>query len=504
MRSSIYQFLVGCFAAIGSFLFGYDLGVIAEVVASDSFKASFLQENADSRSGTVVALFTAGCFCGAFLASYTDPLGRRRTILLACCIFVVGGTIQTAGVIIAMLYVGRLIAGIGVGFLTMIIPIYQAELAHRKIRGKITSLQQLFNALGQIFATWIGYGCYMTWTHTGNSREWRIPLGCQLVPAIFLGGLIMFFPESPRWLCAHDRADEGLQVLAQLHAHGDTSDSYVLAEFELIQSQIVEERSQKSIGYFDLFRGWPNLRRTILVMAIQASCQMTGVSAIQYFSPQIFAQIGIPTSRSLLFQAVNAIIAFAGTTVCILTIDGVGRRPLQIFGHIFLCVTFVINAAIIKVFPTTSNNTSAHWAFVVMTLLFNFVFFLTSGPLSWAIPAELFGTAMRLKGVSWGAMTSFAFNTMIGQVTPIAISSIGWKFYLVFIVCNLTNAIFFWCFQPETKGLNLEDMDELFRDSPTFVPGSKWAPSSYVNELAREIAKGDEVKTIETQHMEEA
>ncbi|THW57861.1 general substrate transporter [Aureobasidium pullulans] len=504
MRSSIYQFLVGCFAAIGSFLFGYDLGVIAEVVASDSFKASFLQENADSRSGTVVALFTAGCFCGAFLASYTDPLGRRRTILLACCIFVVGGTIQTAGVIIAMLYVGRLIAGIGVGFLTMIIPIYQAELAHRKIRGKITSLQQLFNALGQIFATWIGYGCYMTWTHTGNSREWRIPLGCQLVPAIFLGGLIMFFPESPRWLCAHDRADEGLQVLAQLHAHGDTSDSYVLAEFELIQSQIVEERSQKSIGYFDLFRGWPNLRRTILVMAIQASCQMTGVSAIQYFSPQIFAQIGIPTSRSLLFQAVNAIIAFAGTTVCILTIDGVGRRPLQRLGHIFLCVTFVINAAIIKVFPTTSNSTSAHWAFVVMTWLFNFVFFLTSGPLSWAIPAELFGTAMRLKGVSWGAMTSFAFNTMIGQVTPIAISSIGWKFYLVFIVCNLTNAIFFWCFQPETKGLNLEDMDELFRDSPTFVPGGKWAPSSYVNELAREIAKGDEVKTIETQHMEEA
>jgi NAD/NADP transhydrogenase beta subunit len=107
-------------------------------------------------------------------------------------------------------------------------------------------------------------------------------------------------------------------------------------------------------------------------MAIQASCQMTGVSAIQYFSPQIFAQIGIPTSRSLLFQAVNAIIAFAGTTVCILTIDGIGRRPLQICGHLFLCVTFVINAVIIKVFPTTSNNTSAHWAFVVMTWLFNF------------------------------------------------------------------------------------------------------------------------------------
>ncbi|KAI5274675.1 general substrate transporter [Aureobasidium subglaciale] len=504
MKSSIYQFLIGCFAAIGSFLFGYDLGVIAEVVASDSFKISFLQENSDSRSGTVVALFTAGCFCGAFLASYSDSLGRRSTILLACCIFIVGGVIQTAGVVIAMLYVGRLIAGIGVGILTMIIPIYQAELAHRKIRGKITSLQQLFNALGQIFATWIGYGCYMTWAGTGNSKEWRIPLGCQMVPALFLGGLIMTFPESPRWLCAHDRNDEGLQVLAQLHAHGETSDSYVLAEFELIQLQIAEERSRKSTGYLDLFRGWPNLRRTTLVMAIQASCQMTGVSAIQYFSPQIFAQIGIPTSRSLLFQAVNAIIAFAGTTVCIFTIDSIGRRPLQIFGHLFLCITFVVNATIIKVFPTTSNNTSAHWAFVVMTWLFNFVFFLTSGPLSWAVPAELFGTAMRLKGVSWGAMTSFAFNTMIGQVTPIAIASIGWKFYIVFIVCNFTNAVFFWCFQPETKGLNLEDMDELFRDSPTFVPGSKWTPSSDVQDLARDIARADKSKGAETQHVEEA
>jgi MFS family permease len=97
------------------------LGVIAEVVASDSFKTLFLQKDADTRSGTVVALFTGGCFVGAFFASFTDPLGRRGTILMACCIFIVGGIIQTAGVVIAMLYIGRLIAGIGVGFLTMIV-----------------------------------------------------------------------------------------------------------------------------------------------------------------------------------------------------------------------------------------------------------------------------------------------------------------------------------------------------------------------------------------------
>jgi hypothetical protein len=120
-------------------------------------------------------------------------------------------------------------------------------------------------------------------------------------------------------------------------------------------------------------------------MAIQASCQMTGVSAIQYFSPQIFAQIGISTSRSLLFQAVNAIIAFVGTTICILTIDSLGRRPLQIFGCLFLCLTFIINAAIIKIYPTDSNNTSAHWAFVVFTWLFNLGELLGQSLIAWSV-----------------------------------------------------------------------------------------------------------------------
>ncbi|KAF2230076.1 MFS putative major facilitator superfamily transporter [Viridothelium virens] len=490
MKPGVYQFLVGCFAALGSFLFGYDLGVIAEVVASDSFKSLFLQKNADSRSGTVVALFTGGCFLGALGAGFSDRLGRRGTILMACCIFVVGGIIQTAGVVIAMLYVGRLIAGIGVGFLTMIIPIFQSEISHRKIRGRITSLQQLFNALGQIFATWISYGCYVTWTGTGNSKEWRIPLGCQIVPALFLGSLIYLFPESPRWLCDHDMADQGLRNLAKLHAHGDTHDPYVVAEYALIQSQIAEEHANARKTYFDLVRSWPQLRRTILTTMIQASCQMTGISAIQYFSPQIFQQIGIATSTTLLLSAVNAIIAFAGTSVCIAVIDSVGRRPLEIYGSGVMAMTYVINAILIARFPAgSSSNTGAHWGFIVMTWLFNFVFFITGGPLSWAIPAELFGTAMRTKGVSVGAMTSFAFNTMIGQVTPIAVTAIGWKYYIVFIVCNVTNGLFFWAFLPETKGLNLEDMDELFHESPTFVPGSKWKPSSHVEENAKDIAE---------------
>jgi hypothetical protein len=141
----------------------------------------------------------------------------------------------------------------------------------------------------------------------------------------------------------------------------------VIAEFNLIMSQIAAERLQQKKSYWDLFRDWPNLRRTTIVMAIQAGCQMTGVSAIQYFSPAIFAQIGIPTSRALLFSAVNAIIAFAGTTVCILIIEKVGRRSLEIVGAAIMCLTFLINAILIQKFPASTPSNGAHWAFVILT-----------------------------------------------------------------------------------------------------------------------------------------
>jgi len=123
----------------------------------------------------------------------------------------------------------------------------------------------------------------MTWNGTGDTREWRVPLAIQIVPALFLGSLVLLFPESPRWLCDHDRGDEALRNLAHLHAHDDRNDPYVIAEYNLIQVQILEEHSQAKKTYWDLFRNRYELRRTIITMMIQASCQMSGISAIQYF-----------------------------------------------------------------------------------------------------------------------------------------------------------------------------------------------------------------------------
>jgi MFS family permease len=192
-----YQFLIGVFASLGSYLFGYDLGVIAEVIASNTFIKKFALS--DTQSGLVVSMFTTGAFFGAALAGPCgDSLGRRATITIGALIFCLGGGLQTGAENVQYLWSGRFLAGLGVGFLVMIVPLYQAELAHPSIRGRITALQQFMLGVGALVASWISWATYV---HIkDSSAQWRIPLGLQIVPAIFLGLLIFLFPESPRYV----------------------------------------------------------------------------------------------------------------------------------------------------------------------------------------------------------------------------------------------------------------------------------------------------------------
>ncbi|OQD63258.1 hypothetical protein PENPOL_c010G04218 [Penicillium polonicum] len=466
-----YQFLVGVFASLGSFLYGYDLGVIAEVLVCQSFKTKF--EANDTQTGLVVSLFTAGAFFGAgFAGPSGDYLGRRRTISLGCLIFTLGGGLQTGARTIAYLYSGRFLAGLGVGFLTMMIPLYQAEICHPSIRGRVTSLQQFMLGIGSLCAGWIGYGTYTNFSGTNNA-QWQLPLGLQVAPAVFLGILITFFPESPRWLIDHNRSEEGLRTLAKLHAHGDENDAWVQAEFAQIQESISFEHENEAKSYIELFNNRPSFRRLFLCCALQASGQMTGVSAIQYYSPQIYGQIGISNEDTLKYQAINSVIALVAQFLCMMYIDRFGRRWTLIGGNLGNMVTFIVATVLLAQFPPSSNNTGAHWGFIIMTWLYNFSFSATCGPLSWIIPAEVFDTRTRAKGVSIATMTSFAFNTMIGQVTPIAMTNIGYRYYFLFVICNFTNALFFWLLLPETKRVPLEEMNQMFTNAPWIVPGTR-------------------------------
>ena len=151
-------------------------------------------------SGIVVSFFTGGAFCGAALGGISgDKFGRRGTIAVGCVIYLIGGALQTGAPNLDTLMAGRWLAGLGVGFLVMIIPLYQAEIAHPSIRGRITALQQFMLGIGSFVAGWVSYGTYVG--IKTSTAQWRVPLALQILPAIILGALIFLFPESPRVRC---------------------------------------------------------------------------------------------------------------------------------------------------------------------------------------------------------------------------------------------------------------------------------------------------------------
>lgn len=232
---------------------------------------------------------------------------------------------------------------------------------------------------------------------------------------------------------------------------------------------------------------------------------MTGVSAIQYYSVTIYGQIGISPADTLKYQIITNVIALLGEVTCILFIDRLGRRWPLICGNLANAVTFIIATALLAQFPPTSNSRGAHWGFIIMTWLYNYSFSATVGPLSWIIPAEMFDTHTRAKGVSIATMTTFAFNTMIGQITPLALEQVGWRYYLTFVVCNITNALFFWAFLPETKKVPLENMRAMFTEMPLFVMGrsNRWTDK---NVLPSAVAADEKESGVgnEAHHLDRA
>ncbi|KZO99447.1 general substrate transporter [Calocera viscosa TUFC12733] len=458
----VYTWLCGCFAALGSILFGYDLGVISSILPGAPFLAQ-MGPNASTAhptsQGFIVSLLVLGALFGSVPAGLLgDFLGRRKAIMGSTVVFLVGSICQTAAYNLATLMVGRFLAGFGIGMLATLAPIYQSEIAHPSIRGKLITLTQFFLGIGAFIASWIGYGAFF-WQ---DQRQWRVPFGIQAVPAVPLFAFILFFPESPRWLASKGRNEEALANLARLHAHGNTEDPFVVAELADINEALKRE-AEIGESWGELFFVPSNFRRLALGFVLQFSVQMTGVSAIQYYSPEIFSAIGFQAHQTLLVQSINSVIALIGEACCVLFVDALGRRRPLIWANALDTIWFIVATAIMANYNNISGKVAAGWIFILMTWAFNFCFSAAIGPLSWAYPAEIFNTRTRAKGTSLTSMSAWASNFMIAEVTPVAFGSVQWRYMMVFAICSFTNAVVMWAFYPETAGRRLEEMDDLVR-----------------------------------------
>ncbi|KDQ49680.1 hypothetical protein JAAARDRAFT_616077 [Jaapia argillacea MUCL 33604] len=468
LSPKFYTWLCGLFAALGSVTFGYDLGIIASVLPSENFNG-VTGHPTSTQQGFITGCLLLGAFASnIWVGSVADIFGRRRAILAGCMLFFLGGGLQCGAQSINYMYGGRFLAGMGIGMLAMLAPLYQSEIAHPSIRGRLTTLQQFMLGIGAFVASFIGYGMYHG---TKGPIQWRLPLAIQLLPAVPLALFILLLPESPRWLAMQGRSDECHAVLARLHARGDLNDPFVIAEHREIIENVELEKKITQNAWSQLFTSRSNLRRLILGVALQFSVQMTGVSCIQYYSPQIFASIGISTSVTLGLQSGNSVIALIGEALCVFFIDKLGRRRPLIWANILSGFTFIVGTILIAVFPA-GGNANASRAFVAMTWLFNLFFSAAIGPLSWCIPVEMFNSTTRAKATAITSSAAWISNFLIAQVSPVAFASVGWRYYLVFAICCMSNALFFWAFLPETKGIPLEELDAYFERVPILVPGS--------------------------------
>ncbi|KAE8542252.1 hypothetical protein D1P53_001738 [Cryptococcus gattii VGV] len=477
------------FASLGGVLYGYNQGVFGQVQVMYSFQERYTATltNSDTK-GLLTAILELGAFLAAIIAGpLSDRFSRKYSISGWCIIFMMGSAVQTgANHNIACIYAGRFFAGMGVGALSMLVPMFNAELAPPGIRGSLVALQQLAITFGIMISYWIGYGTnYIGGTGASQSTAaWRIPLGVQLVPAVILCVGSCFLPFSPRWLMLRGREEECLANLAKLRQSTEDAPE-VQYEFRALQAErLVEREAAKErygqddvnlrvtlLEYKRLFTTKALLHRLLLGAGCQTLQQWTGMNAITYYAPTIFAQIGLSGAGAggtirLLATGIVGIVKFIFTIPAVLFVDNFGRKPLLAWGEANMAISHAIIAAIVAVYGDKfDSNRSAGNAAVFFIYWISANFACTWGPLAWVVSSEVFPLDMRGKGMGISSGANWIMNFTVAMVTPHMIESIGYKTYIVFMCFCIVGFFFSIFILPELKGLSLEEIDQLFHDT---------------------------------------
>jgi len=464
------------FLAIGGFLFGYDSGIITSTIAQPRF-IKYFNNPSDNVAGGVVSSFQGGAILGTMINFFTgDKLGRKRSIAFGSLLAVIGCALQAGAADMVMLIIGRFIAGCAVGILTSTIPMYAGEISQAKYRGILSGLLQWMLSWGFLVAQWLGYGT----SFTTSDFQWRFPLAFQCIPALILLSGVWFLQESPRWLMEQDRHEEALATLHKLHDDGtDATKEYVELEFREIRDVIDADRTNNQISWSSIFRKPSWRRRLLLGCGVQAFGPLSGINVINYYGPRIYEILGISTQQSLMIIGISGALSIVYCTIGLWLLDRVGRVKPLIVSAGGCALALVVNAALSQHLNGAGPNQLR--AMVAMNFVFS-LFYTPMGIISWVYPAEIFPVDIRAKGNSISTFTNWTLNLVFAQISPRALTNIGFKYFYVFFIFGIIAVLCYIFFYPETKGKTLEQMDELF--------GDQLVPHALEDPLAAEIATG--------------
>ncbi|THY45631.1 putative MFS monosaccharide transporter [Aureobasidium pullulans] len=482
---------IAFFASLGGFVYGYNQGMFAQVLTMNSFIKATQGYAATTGidQGLLTSILELGAWVGTLINGYlADAVGRRWCAMIACVVFTVGVIVQACTVNKDYVLGGRFVTGLGVGSLSMVVPLYNAELSPPEIRGSLVAVQQLAITFGIMISFWIGYGTnFIGGTGDGqSSAAWLIPICIQILPALVLGaGMLLFMPESPRHLMNQDREDEALTTLARLR-NKSTEDMGVRVEYLEIkalrdfevetarakypQYQDGSFKSNFLIGFHDyasLITNPSLRRRTMAACFTMTFQQWNGINAINYYAPFIFKNFGFQgNTLALLATGVVGVIEFLLTIPAVLYVDKFGRKSILLAGAIGMGTCHFIVAGLVGTYENSwSSHLAAGWVCIVFVWVFIANFAYSWGPVSWIVVSEVFPLSMRAKGVSLGGSANWLNNFAVGISTSPFIEASQFGAFIFFGCMCVLAALWVYFMLPETKGLTLEEMDELFGDA---------------------------------------
>ncbi|KAK0755353.1 hypothetical protein N5P37_012180 [Trichoderma harzianum] len=519
---------MGFFVAFGGVLYGYDTGTISGIMAmpywKDLFSTGYRNASGDldittSQESAIVSILSAGTFFGALASPLlSDNFGRRPALMISTWVFNLGVVLQTIATAIPMFLAGRFFAGFGVGLISALIPLYQSETAPKWIRGAIVGAYQLAITIGLLLAAVVNNAT----SNRPDSGSYRIPIAVQFAWSLILFLGMIFLPETPRYLVRSGKLDKATAALSRIRRLANDHPA-VVAELSEIRANLEYENGLSKATYLDCFRP-PILKRQFTGMALQALQQLTGINFIFYYGTRYFQNSGV--SSGFTISMITSAINVASTIPGLLAIDRWGRRPLLLAGAIGMCVSQLI-VAICGTVSTGQRdngdifvkNLAGQQTAVAFVCIFIFFFASTWGPLAWVVTGEIFPLNTRAKSLSMTTATNWLLNWAIAYSTPYLVNygegfaNLQSKIFFVWFGACFLCIAHVWFFIYETKGLSLEQVDQLYsevsnaRKSTTWVPSETWEQHQHaaVASNGTTITPKEEsaVKGLDTAHVEE-
>ncbi len=455
-RNNLFVFGITMVATIGGLLFGYDTAVISG--AEKSVQAYLINGLGLSSlvHGATISSALIGCIIGGSLSGIIAlKLGRKRALLLAAFLFFLSalgsgypeflffekGT-PTMG-LLYMFNFYRIIGGIGVGLASAVCPMYIGEVAPADIRGRLVSFNQfaiIFGMLVVYFVNWgIANGQTLEWI---NTIGWRKMFLSEAIPAGLFGLLLLFVPETPRYLALKGNNDKALSILVKINGQ---------KQAQLIFSDIKKSLQSSSSKLFAY-------GKIVIVIGILLSVfqQFVGINVALYYAPRIFESMGAEKDASMLQTVVMGLVNVVFTVVAIVTVDKWGRKPLLMVGSIGMAIgMFAIG--LLAYLEIIGMGT------LVFIIIYTASFMMSWGPICWVLISELFPNKIRGRAIAIAVAAQWAANYFISATYPAMMEFSSAGTYWFYGAMSVLSFFFVWKMVPETKGKTLEEMEALWK-----------------------------------------